>query len=85
MPQHVPTNIDDIFASDARIVEVRVYDAGFVPNSYKYRAPGEGTLYRKIAADRVEVYSFIYDRKRSHGRGPRLVAVSAKGGRLYSE
>ena len=73
--------VKEIFAKDPRIVSIRVYHDGWVPNSYKYRAPGKMTVYFHTGS----ISSAEYDRKRSHGQGPHLVAFSAAGGRLYSE
>ena len=70
----------EIFASDDRICSVIVYHDGFVPNSYRWPAPGRRTRYSRNG-EKVEEK---YDRKRSHGNGPRWVALSEKGGRLAS-
>lgn len=72
---------DQIFNRDGRIVEIREYLDGWAPNSYRWPAPGKFRTTRRNGV----VYYGTYDRKRSHGRGPSLVAFSARGGRLYSE
>jgi hypothetical protein len=54
---------------------VRVYLDGFVPNAYKYRAPGRCLWFRPDKHSIVE-----YDRKRSHGDGPRVSIQTANGG-----
>lgn len=75
-----PKEIQQIFASDARIVRVVEYCDGWVANAYRSRAPGQSTVYMR---DGTSVKA-TYDRKRQYGRGPRIVAFSAKGGRLTS-
>jgi hypothetical protein len=63
-----------------RVVCVREYHDGWVPNAYKWPAPGKMTThYRDGTATAGK-----YERKRSRGRGPNWVALSVKGGRLTS-
>jgi hypothetical protein len=50
-----------------------VYLDGFLPNNYKYRAPG--TRVRVTLRPDFQDYDWdmeTYDRKRSHGRGSRI-------------
>ena len=68
---------------DPRITKVVFYLDGWVPNSYRYRAPGNSVVVR-IADGKPEANESGYDRKRSHGNGPRMVAFSARNGRLRS-
>ena len=70
---------------DPRVYSVRVYHDGFVSNAYKWPAPGEFTDYW-LGDDgkTILTYAGTYDRKRAHGRGPDVVVMSDKGGRLYS-
>lgn len=77
----IPAEIQEIFASDVRIVRVFEYLDGFVPMAYKWRAPGTRHVWIR---GRAEPIAESYDRKRAHGRGPRAVGFSAKGGRLTS-
>lgn len=73
----------DAIDADPRIQAAVIYCDGWVPNSYRYRAPGRCVrLTRTEDGWRAEEDS--YDRKRSHGRGPHWVAFSARGGRLAS-
>lgn len=69
-----------IFARDERIVEIVEYLDGFVPNSYKWPAPGTRIIHRRDGSS----YTTRYDRKRKRGQGPAWVAMSAAGGRLIS-
>jgi hypothetical protein len=55
-----------------------VYLNGFVPNSYKWKAPGTRLVVFSDGRFRVEKY----DRKRSGGIGPDMVLFSEKGGRV---
>jgi hypothetical protein len=73
------TDIQTIFDRDPRIVTIRVYD-GFVAKAYKWPCPRVAVEYSRDGT-KQEVH---YDAKRSHGRGPMWVAMSAKGGRLAS-
>lgn len=77
--ENFPLEIQRIFASDTRITRVVEYLDGWVANAYRSRAPGQSNVYTRDG-----VVSSTYDRKRAHGRGPRIVAFSAKGGRLAS-
>ena len=74
----------ELHAKDERIVDVTFYLDGWVPNSYRYRAPGNSVVVR-INDGKPTAHESGYDRKRRHGQGPAVVALSAKGGRLYSE
>ena len=69
---------------DSRIVEVSVYPDGWVPNSYRYRCPGEKHTFRKSNGRWKHVGVSEIDRKRSGGHGPEWVAHSERGGRLAS-
>lgn len=75
-----PQYIQDIFASDERIVRIRTYPEGFVANAYKYRCDRLTVDYFR---DGVKG-QYLYDAKRSHGRGPNWVAFSKRNGRLAS-
>ena len=59
---------------------VTEYTDGFVPNAYRWPAPGTRILYFRNGKEKREGY----DRKRSRGRGPQWVAFSEKGGRILS-
>lgn len=59
---------------------VTEYIDGFVPNAYRWPAPGTRAHYFR---DGREIRQG-YDRKRSRGRGPWWVAFSEKGGRILS-
>lgn len=63
---------------------VRVYSQGWVANSYRWPARGTGQLWSRLADGSADEEDFTYDRKRPYGRGPRLVAFSARSGVLYS-
>lgn len=73
------TDIKAIFASDPRIETVREYRDGWVAKAYKWPALGNAVEHYRNGAPSRE---WLYDRKRSHGRGPSWVARSAKGGTL---
>lgn len=45
-----------------------VYPQGFLPNAYHYPAPGERVAVWRDGRHSVQ----YYDRKRSHGEGPRV-------------
>jgi hypothetical protein len=80
----LPVDLTKAIESDARIVRAVVYEDGWVPNAYRYAAPGKATVVTRAEDGRIEISETTYDRKRSYGRGPRWVAFSAKGGRLAS-
>lgn len=82
-PLPYPYAVDAAFA-DPRVVRVRHYEAGWVPNAYRWPAPGTGTEYWLDADGALHAARFGYDRKRPYGKAPRVVGYSAKGGRLYS-
>ena len=70
---------------DPRITEIAVYPDGWVPNSYKWPAPGRRVVFGRNGSghwiiDRVEGI----DRKCSFGARTEWVAKSEKGGRLAS-
>lgn len=75
-----PSKVQTMFNSDERIVRVVYYENGWVPNSYKWRAPGSCTVYLRDGTVKPDTY----DRKRSGGAGPLMVGFSEKGGRLAS-
>jgi hypothetical protein len=77
----IPEEVQDLFSADKRVHTVVEYLDGFVPNAYKYRAPGT----RRVWSRDGSFVDEVYDRKRSHGSGPRLVARSSKGGTLTSK
>ena len=74
----VPETIQRIFDSNPNVVKVTVAEDGFVPNSYKWPAPGTRTVYMRNGVIRQEKY----DRKRSYGKGNQIVAWTAKGGHV---
>ena len=82
----LPVAARDACRKDKRIVKVVVYDAGFVPNSYRFPAPAFARQFsRNPFTGRMRFDLHVnYDRKRSSGSGPYWVAFSAKGGRLAS-
>lgn len=80
----LPIDLTKALDSDARIVRAVIYEDGWVPNSYRYAAPGKATVVTRAEGGRLEMSETTYDRKRSHGRGPRWVAFSERGGRLAS-
>lgn len=70
-------------SADPRIQAAIIYLDGWVPNAYRWPAPGRCVRLMRTA-EGWEAVETTYDRKRSRGRGPRWVALSAKGGRLAS-
>jgi len=82
--QQIPTHVAKIFARDPRIVAVREYEDGFVPNSYYWPAPGTAREWVVQEDGTVKEFTLVYDRKRSFGRGPKLVGYSERRGRLAS-
>jgi hypothetical protein len=60
-------------------VTIRHYHNGFVPNSYRYPAPGKFSELRITGAGAV-VTEGKYDRKRSNGNGSTLIVRAAKPG-----
>jgi len=68
---------------DNRITSVTFYHDGWLPNCYRWRADGNRTTV-DVSGEFIKTVHGIYDRKRSYGQGPAVVAYSAKGGRLYS-
>lgn len=75
---NTPKEIQCIFDSKPNVVKVTVAEGGFVPNSYKWPAPGTRTVYLRNGTVRKEKY----DRKRSYGKGNVVVAWTAKGGHI---
>ncbi len=74
------TDVQKIFDADPRIVAVRIYEDGWVPNAYKWPAPGHAVEFSRDG----NFKALTYDRKRPHARGPNWVARSAKGGTLMT-
>lgn len=72
------------FFENPRVQTVVLYADGFVPNRYRYPAPGRGLRHTRFA-DGFRTEEVTYDRKRSGGRGPKAVGFSDRGGRLVSE
>jgi len=68
---------------DQRVARVYVYTDPFVPNSYRWPILGNRLVALKTIRG-VETLEESYDRKRSNGIGPKWVAFSERGGRLYS-
>lgn len=80
----IPVEVATLLERDSRIVRVVEYTQGFVPNRYRFRAPGTARIYRAMPDGSITVVEAGYDRKRSGGRGPRFVGFSERGGRLVS-
>lgn len=79
-PNVIPFSIFRMF-ENSKVSYVRVYTAGWVPMSYKWRAPGIGILYtRDKETNSVVKGTFYYDRKRSYARGSAIAAFSGKNG-----
>lgn len=78
-------DVTTIFARDPRIVRVRVFTGGWVPNSYGYPCLRKATEYIRGDDGTINQHTVVYDAKRSYGRGPRWVAYSERGGRLASD
>ena len=55
------------------------YPDGWVPTSYRYRAPGRAVEV-EVAPFGVAVTERQIDRKRPHGRGPRVIAYARREG-----
>lgn len=83
VPATIPSHIETLF-SDTRVVRVVEYRDGWVPNSYRWPAPGASVVYTRHEDGRITSATSSYDRKRSMARGPRVTAFSARGGRLAS-
>lgn len=66
---------NEILARNPSKDGVRMYPFGFLPNSYKWRAPAERLVVMRDGAVTVETY----DQKRSHGRGRTAVLFKTKG------
>lgn len=60
-------------------VTIRHYLSGFVPNSYRYPAPGKFAELR-ISGAGATVTAGKYDRKRSRGHGATFIARAQKAG-----
>lgn len=69
-----------ILGNCPRVEVVRIC-YGFVANSYRWPCPRGAVEYRRHDCS---VGTITYDAKRSHGRGPSLVGLSSRGGRLLS-
>ena len=82
--RNMPEEIKAAIRADRRIVAVREYLSGWVPNSYRYPKAGV-TRYWSITDGRWSPAEGSYDQKRSHGIGPRWVGYSASGGTLRSD
>lgn len=80
----VPSTVVKLFNSDPRVVRVTYYADGWVPNAYRWPAPGRAEVWTRRPDGSLDGIEITYDRKRSHGKGPTFVAVSARGGRLAS-
>jgi len=80
----LPADIRQVFAQDPRIRYVRVYDEGWLPNSYRWPAPGRAREYERLPDGTFRDGTLEYDRKRSHARGPLIVGYSARRGVLAS-
>ena len=81
----IPADAKRAAAKDKRIVNIIVYPDGWVPNSYKWRAPGRSASFRRNGCGHWKIAgTATIDRKRSSGSGPEWVAMSDKNGRLAS-
>lgn len=67
---------DGTATSGARVI---VYPDGWVPSSYRYRAPGRRVTV-EVAPFGVTVDEDTIDRKRPHGRGPRVSVRALRPG-----
>jgi hypothetical protein len=75
IPQHLQKRIEAIF-KNPKVHQVWYYPQGFVPNSYRWPAPGTRCVIHRNGT----VTLSRYDRKRSYGRGAILSPKSKKGG-----
>ena len=84
MSETLPKAAREAAKKDRRIVQLVTYPDGWVSNSYRYRAPGQRTIWeRKPGNGHWHTVRFEdIDRKRAHGQGPRWAGLSEKGGRL---
>lgn len=80
----LPEAAREAILSDPDIATVRVYPDGWVPNSYRWAAPGRLLRFFRGSDGFWTVEEGVVDRKRSGGKGPEWVAFSANGGRLAS-
>ena len=70
-------------AKNPKIVSIVTYPEGFVPNAYKWAAPGVRLIFHRNKSGKwVHAKNENYDRKRSGGRGPWWIGKSVKDGRL---
>ena len=72
------TAIRDANDHGRKAAYAHVHLDGFVPNSYKWKAPGTRLVVFADGRFRIEKY----DRKRSYGAGSTTVLFSEKGGRV---
>lgn len=73
-------------AKNPKIVSITTYPEGFVPNSYKWAAPGIRLIFHRNKSGKwVHAANVNYDRKRSGGTGPSWIGKSIKEGRLAGE
>lgn len=88
-----PESMAAAIKADARIECAISYPDGFVPLSYKWRAPGTRIVFMRVDTDEHGLNGWSskwtwmaeeYDRKRSFGRGPSWVCLSKDGGVLAS-
>jgi hypothetical protein len=73
--------LNTVVKKNDQIKYLRVYPEGFVPNSYRYRAPGTRILY---SVDTGEYTTEGYDRKRSRGAGPCVVCMNKQMHTIHS-
>ena len=70
---------------DKRIVQIRVFPDGWLPNSYNWPAAGRRFIFERNGARQWRLARVEgIDRKRAHGEGPEWTAVSERGGTLAS-
>ena len=74
--------IADAIEKDPRIVQVKIYEDGWVANSYRWDAPGTAIIYLKQEDGSWIETAGYYDRKRAYAQGPYWSAFSARNGRL---
>lgn len=80
----LPEPVRKAVTKDRRVTRVTLYLQGWVPNSYRYPAPGTAWSYYRRPGGWWVAVEGTYDRKRSRGEGPRAVGFSEAGGRLVS-
>ena len=69
---------------DPCITQIKVYDLGWLPTSYRWPATARCRVYSRGTGKprRWTQGEAVYDRKRPYAKGPQWVAVSVVGGVL---